>query len=106
MTDTFISTVEADIQKAWGTLAADVEKDALTIWADFRAIVTAALPTEYNTLKQFIVQALANVTDGDLADVETEVLNLAAATEKWVENIGSATLQAIIAVVKAGLPAA
>jgi hypothetical protein len=96
-----ITTIEDDLKAAWGAIEPTVEADALTVWADFRAIVTAALPTEYSALKVFILQALADVTDGDLADVETAVLNLAKETESWVQNIGSATLQAIIAVVKA-----
>ncbi|HEX4179693.1 MAG TPA: hypothetical protein VHY32_02775 [Caulobacteraceae bacterium] len=110
MTNALISTIEADLKAAWGDIATTAEgvvsaaeSEALTVWSDFKAIVTAALPTEYSTLKQFILTALADVTDGDLADVETAVLNLAHQTESWVENIGSATLQAIIAVVKAGV---
>ena len=113
MTNTLIATIEADLKAAWGDIETTAEgvltaaeQDALTVWSDFKAIVTAALPTEYSTLKQFILQALTDVTDGDLADIETAVLNLAKETESWVENIGSATLQAIIAVVKAGVAAA
>jgi hypothetical protein len=105
-----ISTIETDLKAAWGDIESTAEgvlsvteQDALTVWSDFKAIVTAALPTEYSTLKQFILTALADVTDGDLADVETAVLNLARASESWVENIGSATLQAIIAVVRASV---
>jgi hypothetical protein len=105
---TLISTIEADLEAAWGVIAtdasgvlSDAEKDALVIWEDFRAIVTAVLPTEYSSLKVFILQALKDVTDGDLADIETAVLNLAKDSEAWILQIGSATLQAIIAVVKA-----
>ena len=118
---TLIQTIEADLKAAWGELgniaegvvtegehvAQEVvqtaEQGALTIWSDFRAIVTAALPTEYNTLKGYILKALTAVENGDLADVETAVLNLVQETDAWIVNIGSATLQAIIAVVKAGV---
>lgn len=100
---TLIDTIEKDLESAWGVIAPTVEQDALTIWADFRAIITALLPAEYSTLKTLILAAIVDVADGDIADIETSVLNAAVSTAAWVLQIGSATLQAIIAVVKAGL---
>jgi hypothetical protein len=104
-----IETIESDLKAAWGVVVDEVhviesavEADALVIWADFKAIVTAALPAEYSTLKTFILKALEDVQNNDLADIETAVLNMAQESEEWIKNIGSATLQAVIAVVKAG----
>ena len=62
----------------------------------------ALLPAQYATLKALIVEVLTDVADGDIADIETAVLNKAeAAALGFVRALGSSVLQAVIAIVKA-----
>jgi hypothetical protein len=99
---TLIATIENDLKTAWGDLVGVVETDAETLWADFKGIVTALLPSQYAILQGLVAELLTDVATGDIADIETALLNKAETEElAWIKNLGSEVLQAIIGVVKA-----
>lgn len=98
----FIQTVEDDIVAAWGAIEATVEADALVVWNDFKSAFTALLPQEYALVKSLILKVIPDVLSGDIAAIETAVLNSGAEELALVEKLGSEVVQAIIAVVKTG----
>jgi hypothetical protein len=105
MTNTFIQTVEADLTAAWGVIVGTVESDAAVLWGDFKSIFTAMLPAQYTVLQGLVVELITDVATGDIADIETALLNKAETEElAWIKSLGSATLQAVIGVIKAGAP--
>lgn len=97
----FLKTVEADIEAAWGKLEGEIETGAATVWADFKETFTALLPQEYAVVKSAILSITTDALAGDIAGIETQLLNLGGETLALVEKLGSATVQAIIGVVTA-----
>jgi hypothetical protein len=101
MTD-LITTIEDDLKAAWGVLAGEAESDATQLWNDFKGIVTALLPSQYTILQGLVSELLVDVATNDVADIETALLNKAETEElAWIKTLGSETLQALIAVMKA-----
>jgi hypothetical protein len=101
-TDVLIQTIETDLKAAWGDIEGAIEKDAVALWADFTKTLVALLPAQYATLKALIIEVLTDVATGDIADIETAVLNKAeAAALGFVRALGSSVLQAVIGIVKA-----
>lgn len=98
---TFIQTIEADLVAAWGNIEAEVETDALILWGDFKTILTAMQPSQFVILSNLVKTALPEVLTGDIADIETAVMNAAGQEVTWLENLGSQTMQAIIGVIVA-----
>jgi len=92
-----IQTIEADLVAAWGTL----ETDALILWGDFKTILTAMQPSQFVILSNLVKQVLPEVLTGDIADIETAVMNAAKDEVTWLEALGSQTMQAIIGVIVA-----
>jgi hypothetical protein len=96
--------IEGDLKKAWGAVEGVVTKDAATLWNDAKVLLTRLAPAEYAILKGFIQTAVKDVITGDVADIETAVLNAAeAAGAAFISGLGSPLLQAFIAMVKAAL---
>ncbi len=107
MTSTIITTIETDLSTAWGDLEAIAEKDAAAAWTAVKATFTALLPSQWTLLQGWVMTAMADVASGDYAALETAVLNLAGEEATWLTNLGSALIQAIIAVIVASItPAA
>ena len=103
MTNSLITTIENDLTAAWGEIVGIVENDALVLWGDFKSIFTAMLPAQYTILQGLVIELLTDVATGDIADIETALLNKAETEElAWIKNLGSQDLQAVIAVIKAG----
>lgn len=106
---TLIQTIEADLSAAWGAIVNEeqkvvgiVEADAVVLWNDFKSTFTSLLPAEYAVFKDIAAQAFKDVASGDWADLETAVLNQAeAAGLKFISALGSATIQALLAMIKA-----
>ena len=105
-TNPLLSTIETDLTAAWGDLSALVEVDALVLWGDFKTILTSMQPSQFAILKGLVETAIKDVAIGDnISQIETSVLNQAAQQEiPWLEQLGSATLQAVIAVIVASIP--
>lgn len=97
----FIQTVENDIIAAWGEIEGAVETGAATVWADFKSTFTALIPHEYEVLKADIVKIVEAGLIGDIAGIETALLNAGGETLALVEKLTSATVQSIIGVVAA-----
>lgn len=98
------TTIEADIENAWGVLEAEAETEALVIWTDFKVIFTAALPGQMVILKNLVTLALQDITDGNVGDVVSAVLNLAETQEQaWVAQLESNLLQALVAIFMSAL---
>jgi hypothetical protein len=97
-----VAEARAEIVKLWGegvTLAEDVGEDIL---ATLRSTWLAIQPAQWAILQGLIVEAIQDIQSGDLADIETAVLNKAeAAAHDFVTEMESAVLQALIAMVRA-----
>jgi hypothetical protein len=103
---TILQVVEEDLKKLWTEGEAFVEGEARILWADFKVILSSLLPSEYMILRNFVLQVLPDVATGNIAAIEAAVLNLALVQELgWIKELGSATLQAVIALIIASLPA-
>lgn len=100
-----IQTIEADIVAAWGELETTVETDATVVWNDFKVSFLAVLPQEYADIKAAIVGIVEKGFMGDIAGIETELLDLGTETVALVAKLGSSTVQAIIGVVASAHPA-
>lgn len=97
MTNTFIQTIETDLQTAWGDLEAIVEKDASEAWAAIKSLWTSMLPAQWAILKGLVATVIADVEKGDLAALETAVLNQAGSELAWLTALGKGVLQAALA---------
>lgn len=112
-----LDTIKTDLVQAWHVVETDagvvltdaehvLEAAAATVWSDFKPILTAIEPTIYADLKAVVVGVLtAFGGGGDLAQIETEVLNVLSAGRTALlghaQGLGSNLLQLIIAAVKA-----
>jgi hypothetical protein len=96
-----IQVIETDLEAAWGKIEGTIESDAQALWGDFKNIVTALLPEQHAILSGLIARAMTDIESGDIADIETALLNMAEVQElAWAKELGSAVLQALIAVAK------
>lgn len=100
MTD-LIQTIENDLKAAWGTLEGVVESAAKTVWDDFKPTFAAFLPEEYAIVKTAITGVLQGAEDRSVEEIETALLNAGTDEVALIKKVGSATIQALIAVVKA-----
>ena len=101
-----LQTIETDLKTIWVDVEHFVEGEADILWADFKIVLTALLPSQYTILRNFVLQVLPEVATGDIAAVETAILNLAVVQElTWIENLGSAMIQAVVALVVASIKA-
>jgi hypothetical protein len=97
-----IEAAETVVKIAWGVVSGTIEADAKMLIGDASSLFAGLLPAEYAILKGLISTAVTDVTTGDLADVETAVLNAASAAEQlFVSTMGSGLLKAFIAMVAA-----
>jgi len=103
MTSAIITTIEADLSAAWGDLEAVVDADATAAWASIKTTFTALLPSQWTLLQGWVSTAMGDVASGDYAALETAVLNLAGEEATWLTTLGSALIQAVIAVIVASL---
>ena len=103
---TLIQTIETDIQTAWVDVEGFVEQEAVTIWDTLKVVFLGLLPAQWTILTGLLVEVEKDITTGDIADLETGLLN-AAETEElaWVHELGTELLQAVIAILKAQTPA-
>lgn len=93
-----LSVIENDLKLAWGVLTGKIEADALILWSDTKAVVTSLVPAEYAIFKSLVQVAKADITNGDLAALETAVLNAAeAGGHAFVSAIENSVLKALIA---------
>lgn len=105
MTD-ILTTIGDDIKTAWGDLETLVVDDAEVAWNAIKTIWLKLAPAEWVTIQGLIKEALADVEDGDFADIETSVLLKAEASgATFVAGLGSAAIQAIIGIFKSNVPA-
>lgn len=96
-----LTTIEHDIETAWGEVETLVVDDALVAWNAIKTIWLKLAPAEWVTIQGLIKEALADVQDGDFADIESAVLMKAEASgATFVANLGSAAIQAIIGIFK------
>ncbi len=64
-------------------------------------MVTALVPKQYAEVKVLVLRIMSDIGDGDIADIETALLNAAeTAGINYLEGMGSPAIQAIIAVVR------
>jgi hypothetical protein len=100
----FVSTVETDITAAWKGAENFVESEAQDLWNDGKALVTTLLPEEYTKIKQIGIDVLTGINGGQsIEELETTILNEAeVAGVDFLDKFAAGTLQAMIAVWKAG----
>jgi len=99
-----LQTIENDLKTIWVDAEHFVVGEAEILWDDFKAILNSTLPSQYIILRNFVLQVLPEISTGNIADIETAILNLAVVQElDWVKNLGSTMLQAIIALVTASI---
>ncbi|MDR3512611.1 MAG: hypothetical protein P4L73_13330 [Caulobacteraceae bacterium] len=102
----FIQTAEADIAKWFGEGVALVEDGAVMAWKFVHPFITALEPSAWAAALPIIIQAITDIASGDIADIETAVLNKAEALGlSLFDTLKGDVLQAIIAAVKAFHPA-
>ena len=90
-----------------GEGAALIEDGAVKAWEFVHPFLTALEPSAWAQALPIITEAIEDVADGDLADLETAVLNKAEGLGVTLfKDLDSAVVQALIAAVKAFRPAA
>lgn len=98
----FLNALWAKIQAAWGKAEPILEAEGEVLLNAFQTVWLALQPGEMATLYPIIMEAIADVADGDIADIETQVLMKAeTAGITFLENLGSGVLQALIGIFKA-----
>lgn len=96
-----LTTIEHDIEAAWGPLETLVVDDAKVAWTAIKNIWLKLGPAEWVQIQGFVTEALKDVTTGDFGDIETSILSKAEASgATFVANLGSAAIQAIIGIFK------
>lgn len=97
--------IEDELKKAWGAVVGAeqvVVKDAAILWADAKPLLTSFVPSEYALIKALFLRVVMDVATGNIADIETAMLNAASDTEKaLITRVGSPLLQALLAMLKA-----
>ena len=102
---TFIATVEKDVSVWVGDATHFVEHFASAAWSVTLPILQALAPVEWAQAVPIILQALVDVETGNLADLETSVLNKASALGVTIfKDFTSREIQAIIGIVQAFHP--
>ena len=97
----FIKGLESDIAHAWGNLSGEAVKDAHIAWIAIRTVMLAILPGQWKILNDLVRQALKDITDGDLGNLETDILNLAEKEElAWIKEVGSEVLTVVVSLIK------
>ena len=103
---TFLAAVEADLSTWAGDAVHFVEGEASVVWTFVLPLIQTMAPVAWSQAVPIIVQAIEDVGTGNLADLETSVLNKAEALGVSVfKSLDSAVVQAIIAVVQGFHPA-
>ena len=98
----FLHTAETDLTTWLGEAEADVVAGAEQAWALIAPALKALEPAAWAQALPIILQAIADIANGDLADIETSVLNKAEVVGLTIfEDIKGVILQAVIALVKA-----
>ena len=98
----FLDNVVADIEAVWVKAEGFVEAEAIQAWQAFRGIFEGLLPAQWTILQGLIQRAEVDILNGDIADLETALLNEAAKQElAWVRELGSEVIQAFLAIVRA-----
>ena len=97
-----LQTIEEDLKVAWIDVEGFVESEALVVWDAIKVVFTAVLPSQWIIISGLLAELEADIITGNIADIETALLNKAEAQElKWIIDLGSKVLQAIIAVFQA-----
>lgn len=99
MTDasSVVTKAESWIANAFEGIKALAVADGLILWNAFKTIIETLEPHEWATLEPIIVQAIEDVFNGDLADLETAVLQRAeAAGVDFLKRLDSAGLQVVL----------
>ena len=99
-----LDVIKTDLSNAWGEVETEVEGEGKVLWDDFKVVLTAALPAQYAIIRGFVIQVLPSVLSGNVVEIEDAILNLASTQEiTWLQQLGSKTLQAFIAIIVASL---
>jgi hypothetical protein len=107
---TIVDTIVADVKAIWGdvvsveqTVVSRVENGILTLWNVFTASMGKLTADEATLLNTLVKIAVADAAVGDIAGIETAVLNLASqAGATFIADLGSPLIQAFIALVVSG----
>lgn len=103
MQNAFIANIETELTVAWGDLTQIAESDFGTLKSALLGIATKMIPAQWSILQALATEAIADIEGGDLADLETALLNKAEAQElAWIKELGSEVLQAALAALKLG----
>jgi len=103
--ESFLAAAAHDIETWAGDALHFVEGAAVTAWNFVTPFVRALEPIAWTQAVPIILQAIADVGSGDLADLETSVLNKAEALGVALfKDLDSAVVQALIAIVRASTP--
>lgn len=98
---TFMQTIEADLQAAWGSLDSWANDELVRAWDAVKPVMAGILPAQWTIVQDLITTGIENVQSLSIEQIETAMLNKAIIDElAFITTIKSQALQAIIALFK------
>lgn len=102
-----IQDAETEIVNFVQGAEAMLSADAKILWTAFSTIWATLAPSEWATFQPIVTEAITDIFDGDLADLETAVLLKAEAVGvDFLKKLDSAALQAVLALFVKSAPSA